>query len=128
MQTFPKSSRLLKKSDFQRVYHKGIKLFGDHILVYASFTTSSESRLGISVPKRYGKAHDRNYFKRVIRESFRTYSFQTLKYDLHILPSSIIKINTSNLVKEFTQLLEKLHSMPYHLPQADGKQDAKFSR
>lgn len=129
MQTFPKSSRLLKKSDFQRVYHKGIKLFGDHILVYASPTNNLSSRLGISVPKRYGKAHDRNFFKRVVRESFRTFSFPSLKYDLHVLPSSLIKNTPSQLLTiELTQLLEKLHSMQYHSSQDDGKKDAKFIR
>lgn len=32
---------------------------------------NSITRLGITVTKRYGKAHQRNRFKRVVREAFR---------------------------------------------------------
>lgn len=34
-------------------------------------TSSGKVRLGITVTKKFGKAHDRNRFKRIVRESYR---------------------------------------------------------
>ena len=114
-QTFPKASRLLKKSEFQRVYHKGTKLFGNQILIYASTNHQQTNRIGISVPKRFGKAHDRNYFKRLMRESFRTFNFSNKSYDFHVVPKRIIsEMEPKALKEEFSQLLEKLNLIEYH--------------
>ena len=43
--------------------------------------------LGITVSKRYGKAHSRNRFKRVVREAFRHLA-PSLPHDLeiHVVP------------------------------------------
>ena len=43
------------------------------VLFLQYYQVSSPTRLGITVTKRYGKAHDRNHFKRLVRESFREY-------------------------------------------------------
>jgi ribonuclease P protein component len=111
---FPKSSRLLKKSEFQRVYHKGTKLFGNHILIYANPSCSTPNRLGISVPKKFGKSHDRNFFKRVIRELFRTSDFKGKSFDFHVLPKAPIQTTNFHLLKEeYISLLEKLLSIHY---------------
>jgi ribonuclease P protein component len=107
--TFPKASRLLKKSDFQRVYHKGTKLFGSLILVYANSTDLPTARLGISVPKRFGKSHDRNFFKRQIRETFRLLIPNIKPYDLHVIPLKMIEKEAKDTLKEeFAKLLTKL--------------------
>ena len=109
MQTFPKSSRLLKKSEFQRAYHKGIKLSGIHLLIYSLPTSYSSSRLGISVPKKFGKSHDRNYFKRLIREFFRRFPKKDITYDLHVIPrNEIIKMNPDGLFADFLNLMNQL--------------------
>jgi ribonuclease P protein component len=108
--SFSKASRLLKKSDFQRVYRQGIKLFGNALLLYATPTPpQTASRLGISVPKRYGKSHDRNFFKRHIRESFRHLAKTMGSYDLHVLPAKPIDSSVkSALQEEFAGLIAKL--------------------
>ncbi|MCI5211172.1 MAG: ribonuclease P protein component [Candidatus Electrothrix sp. ATG2] len=68
--------RLRKTGDFNRVYRSGARLYGKSFtLVYLrneeSGTRFSESRLGISVPRKVGNAVQRNRIKRIIREAFR---------------------------------------------------------
>ena len=68
---FPKSARLLKSRDFKRVRNFGVQKRAPHIVVNYRFYGDGGPRLGLTVSKRYGKAHDRNRFKRLIREAFR---------------------------------------------------------
>ena len=67
----PKSSLLRKKVEFDRVYQVGRRLHGPNFsLIYAA-NDGQGSRLGISVPKKVGRAVLRNRIKRIIRETFR---------------------------------------------------------
>ncbi len=50
------------------------------------------TRLGITVSKRYGDSHERNRFKRIVREAFRTtYAKLPAGLDLNIKPRSAAK-------------------------------------
>jgi ribonuclease P protein component len=73
--SFPKSCRLLKARDFQRVLKRGERRVGKYLSIEIAAALPSEeeveSRLGITVTKKFGKAHDRNRFKRLVREAFR---------------------------------------------------------
>ncbi|MFQ5729098.1 MAG: ribonuclease P protein component [Waddliaceae bacterium] len=66
--SFPKSVRLLKRRQFLR---KTRRYFGDSILVDVKKNQTAQTRLGIIVTKRFGKAILRNRFKRIVREAFR---------------------------------------------------------
>lgn len=67
---FPKSARLLTGRDFKRVLHKGRTAKGNILFLDYRFA-HGPTRLGLSISKRYGKAHDRNRLKRLVREAFR---------------------------------------------------------
>lgn len=69
--TFSRFQRLLKRRDFQTVYQEGKRFVGKRILFFYLREVSSLPRLGITITKKWGKAHDRSRFKRVNREAFR---------------------------------------------------------
>lgn len=66
---FSEQFRLKKSRDFETLYRLGHKIEG---FFYALFFLPAEDiRLGISTPKRVGKAVIRNSEKRRVREAFR---------------------------------------------------------
>jgi ribonuclease P protein component len=69
--TFSRFQRLLKRRDFQAVYQKGKRFVGGRILFFYLIEVPFLPRLGITITKKWGKAHDRSRFKRVTREAFR---------------------------------------------------------
>jgi ribonuclease P protein component len=68
---FPKAARILFRSQYQRIQKEGIRLVGQAIVIQYRRGTAPLPRLGITISRRYGKAHDRNRFKRLVREAFR---------------------------------------------------------
>lgn len=71
-QSFPKSRRLLRRADFQRVYNEGIKLVGPYFLLFALRRGEPGScRIGLTASRKAGKAVVRNRAKRLLREAVR---------------------------------------------------------
>lgn len=68
--SFPKALRLLSRKYFQKVSKEGARFHGQFLL-FQYYQGKFQGRLGITVSKKYGKAHDRNRFKRLVREAFR---------------------------------------------------------
>ncbi len=67
-----KASRLVKRRDFGKVSRSGFRRSGKWVLVeILPKSHAKQARLGITVTKKFGKAHDRNRFKRLVRESYR---------------------------------------------------------
>lgn len=98
---FPKSSRLRKKYQFQRLNHKSKRLVGKWIQVESLPNHLGITRLGITVTKRFGKSHDRNRFKRIVREAFRLCQNNLIKgLDLVVKSRFNAKEATSNNIQE----------------------------
>ena len=68
---FPKRARLLTKADFKGVFRAANRYSGKFLTIDYRFGPAERPKLGLSVSKRFGKAHDRNRFKRLVREGFR---------------------------------------------------------
>jgi ribonuclease P protein component len=66
---FPKSARLLTSAHYKYLYRNSTRLFGEQISI--DVRQGKVPRLGITVSRKFGKAHERNRFKRVVREAFR---------------------------------------------------------
>jgi ribonuclease P protein component len=68
---FPKKLRLLRRSEFRRVYQEGKRRSAPLCVVFFRSNGLAESRLGLTVPASVGNAVLRNRVKRRVREVFR---------------------------------------------------------
>jgi ribonuclease P protein component len=68
----PRSGRLLRHADFERVYKQGRRHFASHMTVFYLRREEGEGmRVGFTVGRVLGDAVDRNRMKRRLRESVR---------------------------------------------------------
>lgn len=84
---FPRTARLLTRSDYDRVFQSGRQCRIGAIQLAALKNEGGTSRIGVVLSRKVGKAHDRNRLRRVVREAFR----------LDILP----KVESLDLVVRF---------------------------
>jgi len=70
-QRFSRSRRLTTRRQFLAVYDGGVRQGSSHLALFGLPNSAGCSRLGITVPKKVGKAARRNRIKRVLREVFR---------------------------------------------------------
>ena len=73
---FPRSARLLKHSDFERVYKQGRRHFSSHMTVFylrqgEAPSPEQRARVGFTVGRVLGGAVERNRIKRRLREAVR---------------------------------------------------------
>jgi ribonuclease P protein component len=78
---FPRAARLLKHSDFERVYKQGRRHFSSHITVFYlrqaesaspdAASSGGSARVGFTVGRVLGSAVERNRIKRRLREAVR---------------------------------------------------------
>lgn len=96
---FPKSFRLRKRRQFQRLANHSKRFAGEWVIVESIPNHMGVTRLGITVTKRFGKAHDRNRFKRIVREAFRRCYVDIPKgFDLIVKPRTKAKeADSSNI-------------------------------
>lgn len=100
---FPRSGRLLRHADFERVYKQGRRHFSHHMTVfYLRREEELGLRVGFTVGRVLGGAVDRNRMKRRLREAVRadwpSYDFSV---DVVINPKkSLLNADFDEIVKE----------------------------
>lgn len=71
-QSFPKSRRLLRRPDFQRVYNDGSKIVGPYFLLFVRRREERGScRVGLTASRKAGNSVVRSRAKRLLREAVR---------------------------------------------------------
>jgi ribonuclease P protein component len=112
---FPKSRRLLKHADFQRVYQGGRRQFMGNMTVFflrrsagpQPMRTDNTPRVGFTVGKVLGGAVERNRIKRRMREAVRL-AAQVCEGPIDVVfnpRKSVDKLPFAELVDEVTRAL-----------------------
>ena len=108
---FPKSKRLLKHSDFQRVYQSGRRQFTGNVTVFYLRRDGPEAgagpRVGFTVGKVLGGSVERNRIKRKMREAVRL-SWATCEGPVDIVfnpRKSVLSLPFADLVDEVGRAL-----------------------
>jgi ribonuclease P protein component len=68
---FPKRARLLRASEFERVFNARNSASDGWIVLYGAASELGHARMGLTVSRRAGGAVVRNRWKRLLREAFR---------------------------------------------------------
>jgi ribonuclease P protein component len=71
-QTFGRKDRMRQQREFDRVYRGNVYAADQVLVVQGAENGLPIVRLGLAVSRRVGSAVVRNYWKRLIREAFRT--------------------------------------------------------
>ena len=80
-----KEYRVKKSQDFDNIIRKKQSFANRQFVIYYQKNNLDHMRLGISVSKKLGKAHERNKLKRYVRESFKTRKDFLKNYDIIII-------------------------------------------
>jgi ribonuclease P protein component len=68
---FPKTDRVLKREEFRRIYQKGRKVQARYFTAFVMSSEEQQSRIGITVTRKFGKSVKRNRARRLLREVFK---------------------------------------------------------
>lgn len=119
--TFPKGLRLRKSYEFRRLAKRGRRRAGKFLVLdifqFPLNKRKAPPKLGITVSKRFGKAHERNRFKRRVREAFRLKQHELpLGIQINVRPRSYARgCDGTAIQNELFELIQAHdHSKPCH--------------
>ncbi len=106
--------RLLSRSQFKRMNYSSNVYAGQWIVLKISSNRNHCPKLGITVTRKFGKSHERNRFKRIVREAFRLSNHQFFTgIDILVQPRSIaINATNQDILDELLLAINKLGYLP----------------
>ncbi|HPY40084.1 MAG TPA: ribonuclease P protein component [Thiolinea sp.] len=112
MASYPRTCRLTRPSEFQRVFERGLhrRVQVQGLFARVRESSSSQARLGFALSKRSLKqAVDRNRVKRLTRESFRSHREQLPAVDIVIISQSeVAQLDNAAILQQLVILWEQL--------------------
>lgn len=98
--------RLKKEKDFNLVFSKGKRLFSSTLTLI--YFPAKETKVGFAVSKKHGGSVKRNRIKRLLRESFRSFTPQLGKNFFFVfIPKVQQEYTLNNFKKDMSYLLKK---------------------
>ena len=98
--------RLKKEKDFSRIFKEGKRLFSESLTLI--YLPSGELKVGFAVSKKHGGSVKRNKIKRLMRESFRSFSPEKMKNFFFVfIPKIKDEYDYHVFVKDMGYLLKK---------------------
>lgn len=106
---FPKSRRLLKSAEFDRVFKRRRSQSDGMLILYACQNELGYSRLGLVVSRKAGNAVIRGRWKRCLREAFRLAQHELpAGLDLVVLPQPGATPTMPRVQQSLRSLAERL--------------------
>jgi ribonuclease P protein component len=105
---FPKRLRLLRASQFERVFAARNSAADTWIVLYGAANEVGQPRLGLTVSRRVGGAVERNRWKRLLREAFRLMQHGLPNIDLVCVVRATSPPELRQLVEAITTLSARI--------------------
>ena len=111
---FPRHVRLLKPAEFSAVFSRRCSKRGNFVQVYVFPASLMHPRLGLVVAKRdIARSVDRNYARRIIRETFRQQQAALPSLDYVVRVLRVVRCEDSAQVRaELARFLARPKSCP----------------
>jgi ribonuclease P protein component len=105
---FPKRVRLLRPSEFERVFAAKASAADASIVLHGALNELGHARLGLVASRRVGVAVARNRWKRLLREAFRLTQKQLPPLDLICIPRAPSPATLAALQASLLQLAKRV--------------------
>lgn len=105
---FPKRLRLLRASEFERVFAARNSVANSWLALHGAINNMGHPRLGITVSRRVGNAVQRNRWKRLLREAFRQSQHDLPAIDFVCIARAPEPPPLSSLLSSLTELAAKI--------------------
>ena len=112
---FHRRHRLTARRQFLAVYGEGRRVSSRSFTLFGAPNDSGSCRLGLTVPKRVGKAHRRNRIKRVLRDVFRAHR-ATLGPAFDLVVNARVGIDTRSHAEIEQEFLESVRRLARRRP------------
>lgn len=103
-----RNSRILKPSEYSAVFKNGKMIQGKYWQIKAR-KTNTEPRLGLAISKKVCRlAVERNLYKRIAREAFRTHKNALQNWELVIMAKPNKPKNNTAMAKDLLDLFNQI--------------------